>query len=58
MDTLPYDVGDMVKHIKFGKGKVLEIVSGGRDYEVTVDFEKAGVKKNVRNPLAKLKKVE
>ena len=44
MDTLPYDVGDMVKHIKFGKGKVLEIVSGGRDYEVTVDFEKAGVK--------------
>ena len=45
MDTLPYDVGDMVKHIKFGKGKVLEIVSGGRDYEVTVDFEKAGVKK-------------
>lgn len=48
MDTLPYDVGDMVKHIKFGKGKVLEIVSGGRDYEVTVDFEKAGVKKNVR----------
>ena len=51
MDTLPYDVGDMVKHIKFGKGKVLEIVSGGRDYEVTVDFEKAGVKKKCSHPL-------
>lgn len=47
MDTLPYDVGDMVKHIKFGKGKVLEIVSGGRDYEVTVDFESRS-EKNVR----------
>ena len=57
MDSLPYDVGDMVKHIKFGKGKVLEIVSGGRDYEVTVDFEKAGVKKMFAS-FAKLKKVE
>ncbi len=57
MDTLPYDVGDMVKHIKFGKGKVLEIVSGGCDYEVTVDFEKAGVKKMFAS-FAKLKKVE
>ena len=57
MDTLPYDVGDMVKHIKFGKGKVLEIVSGGRDNEVTVDLEKAGVKKKIAN-YAILKKVE
>ena len=57
MDTLPYDVGDMVKHIKFGKGKVLEIVPGGRDYEVTVDFEKVGVKKMFAS-FAKLKKVE
>ena len=44
-------------NIKFGKGKVLEIVSGGRDYEVTVDFEKAGVKKMFAS-FAKLKKVE
>ena len=57
MDTLPYNVGDMVKHIKFGKGKVLEIVSGGRDFEVTVDFEKAGVKKMFAS-FAKLKKVD
>jgi len=57
MDTLSYSVGDMVKHIKFGKGKVLEIVPGGRDYEVTVDFEKVGVKKMFAS-FAKLKKVE
>ena len=57
MDTLPYDVGDMVKHIKFGKGKVLEILSGGRDYAVTVDFEKAGVKKMFAS-FAKLNKVQ
>lgn len=57
MDTLSYSVGDMVKHIKFGKGKVLEIVSGGRDFEVTVDFEKVGVKKMFAS-FAKLKKVD
>ena len=44
-------------NIKFGKGKVLEIVPGGRDYEVTVDFEKVGVKKMFAS-FAKLKKVE
>ena len=40
-------MGDTVKHIKFGTGVVKSIVDGGRDYEVTVDFEKAGVKKDV-----------
>lgn len=57
MDSLSYEVGDMVKHIKFGKGKVLEIVPGGRDFEVTVDFEKSGVKKMFAS-FAKLKKVD
>lgn len=42
---LAYGVGDNVKHIKFGVGKVVDIKDGGRDYEVTVDFEKAGTKK-------------
>lgn len=42
---LEYGVGDNVKHIKFGVGKVVDIKDGGRDYEVTVDFEKAGTKK-------------
>lgn len=42
---LDYDVDDTVKHIKFGIGVVQSIVEGGRDYEVTVDFENYGVKK-------------
>ena len=42
---LAYEVGDNVKHIKFGVGKVVDIKDGGRDYEVTVDFDKAGTKK-------------
>ena len=37
-----YAEGDRVRHVKFGEGTVLEIRSGGRDYEVTVDFDSAG----------------
>lgn len=44
-DTLEYGVGDTVKHIKFGIGMVENIVEGGKDYEVTVNFEKFGTKK-------------
>lgn len=40
-----YDVGDRVKHMKFGEGLVTAITAGGRDYEVTVQFKDAGVKK-------------
>lgn len=40
-----YAEGDRVRHVKFGEGTVLEIRSGGRDYEVTVDFDSAGVRK-------------
>lgn len=43
--TLSYGIGDNVKHIKFGIGKVVDIKDGGRDYEVTVDFDTAGTKK-------------
>ncbi len=42
---LGYGVGDMVRHQKFGEGMVVKIVSGGRDYEVTVQFTQAGIKK-------------
>ena len=55
-DGLDYGVGDMVKHIKFGTGVVTAIVEGGRDYEVTVNFDKVGVKKMFAS-FAKLKKV-
>ena len=55
-DGLDYTVGDTVKHIKFGTGVVTAIVEGGRDYEVTVNFDKVGVKKMFAS-FAKLKKV-
>ena len=54
--ALFYQVGDRVRHIKFGDGEVMAIVSGGRDYEVTVDFDKAGTKKMFAS-FAKLKKI-
>lgn len=54
--TLDYGIGDTVSHIKFGTGIVTDIVEGGRDYEVTVDFVKAGIKKMFAS-FAKLKKV-
>ena len=43
--SLDYEVGDTVRHIKFGVGIVKDIVDGGRDYEVTVDIDNVGVKK-------------
>lgn len=42
---LNYGIGDRVRHIKFGEGTVVNIVEGGRDFEVTVDFDGAGTKK-------------
>jgi len=54
--SLGYKVGDRVRHIKFGDGEVMAIVAGGRDYEVTVDFDKAGTKKMFAS-FAKLKKI-
>ena len=42
---LSYGVGDRVRHVKFGEGTVLDIREGGRDYEVTVEFDMAGVRK-------------
>ena len=53
---LDYEVGDTVRHIKFGVGIVTDIVDGGRDYEVTVNFDQAGTKKMFAS-FAKLKKL-
>ena len=55
-NSLDYEEGDTVRHIKFGVGIVKEIVEGGRDYEVTVEFDKVGVKKMFAS-FAKLKKI-
>jgi DNA helicase-2/ATP-dependent DNA helicase PcrA len=57
VSDLGYGLGDTVKHIKFGKGVVKDIKDGGRDFEVTVDFEKSGVRKMFAS-FAKLKKIQ
>lgn len=53
---LNYREGDRVRHMKFGEGTVQQIVSGGRDFEVTVHFDNFGVKKMFAS-FAKLKKL-
>ena len=54
--ALDYEVGDRVRHMKFGEGLVTGIVEGGRDYEVTVEFDNAGPKKMFAT-FAKLQKI-
>ncbi|MCR4739013.1 MAG: DNA helicase PcrA [Lachnospiraceae bacterium] len=54
---LEYGKGDRVRHIKFGEGTVTDIKTGGRDYEVTVEFDGPGVKKMFA-AFAKLKKIQ
>lgn len=55
-DSLDYKEGDRVSHIKFGKGTVLAVEDMKKDYQVTVEFDKAGVKKLFAG-FAKLKKI-
>lgn len=55
-EELGYTKGDRVCHIKFGEGTVTNIASGGRDFEVTVQFDTAGVKKMFAS-FAKLVKI-
>lgn len=55
-DELGYTKGDRVRHVKFGEGTVTNITSGGRDFEVTVQFDTAGVKKMFAS-FAKLVKI-
>ena len=56
MKTLPYEVGDRVRHARFGEGSVTEIKDGKKDYEVTVDFDELGVRKMLAS-FAKLEKL-
>ncbi|MCD8155932.1 MAG: DNA helicase PcrA [Clostridiales bacterium] len=56
LSSLDYDEGDRVKHAKFGEGTVTKITSGGRDFEVSVDFDKYGAKKMFAS-FAKLQKL-
>lgn len=54
--SLDYKEGDRVRHIKFGEGTVLSVKDGTKDFEVQVNFDRAGVKKMFAS-FAKLQKV-
>ncbi len=56
LTSLSYQEGDRVRHVKFGDGTVTQIISGGRDFEVTVDFDTFGTKKLFAS-FAKLKRI-
>ena len=53
---LGYEVGDRVRHVKFGKGTVTDIKEGGRDHEVTIEFDSVGTRRMFAK-FAKLVKV-
>ena len=52
-----YDIGDRVSHIKFGEGKVTNMVKGPKDYQVTVEFDNYG-QKIMLAAFAKFQKIE
>ena len=54
--SLDYEVGDRVKHIKYGEGTVLNITEERRDYKVSVNFDLAG-QKIMYASFAKLKRI-
>ncbi len=54
--TPDFEVGDKVRHIKFGIGTVTDINPAGADYEVSVDFDNVGAKKLMAK-LARLKRL-
>ncbi len=55
--SLDYQEGDRVRHQKYGEGVVKEIKDGKKDYEVTICFDQAGVKRMLAS-FARLEKVE
>lgn len=55
--SLNYKEGDRVRHMKYGEGVVHEIKDGKKDYEVTICFDQAGVKRMLAS-FAKLERVE
>lgn len=55
-ESIDFKVGDSVSHIKFGIGKILDLEEIDKDFRVTVDFEKSGIKR-MSLAFAKLKKL-
>lgn len=54
--SLEYGEQDRISHVKYGEGTVKKIEQGPRDYQVTVEFDKAGTK-IMYAAFAKLKKI-
>ena len=38
-------IGNIVSHVRFGKGKVLKLEGKGNDTRAKINFEKGGIKK-------------
>lgn len=56
--SLDYSEGDRVHHMRFGDGTVRSIADGGKDFEVTVDFDNAAIgTRKMFASFAKLKKL-
>ncbi len=55
--AMSFNVGDKVKHPKFGPGTIEEVRNAGADYELTIDFGFNGVKK-LLSKFANLSKTE
>lgn len=55
--NMPYGVGMMVEHKKFGQGIILSIQPLGDDQSITIDFESSGTKKLMAS-FAPLKVIE
>lgn len=51
-----YGPGDRVRHVRFGAGTVKEVLEKDKDYQVTVDFDRIGIKKMMAG-FAKLQKI-
>ncbi|WP_194608362.1 DNA helicase PcrA [Clostridium vitabionis] len=43
--SVDFAPGDRVKHKRFGEGTVRSVEDGGKDFEITVEFDRFGVKK-------------
>ena len=56
--SLDFSEGDRVHHMRFGDGTVKSIADGGKDFEVTVDFDNAAIgTRKMFASFAKLKKL-
>ena len=55
-NSLDYQTGDRIRHMKYGEGTVTAVVDGKKDYEVTVNFDRVGQKKMFAS-FAKLEKI-